>query len=244
VPDLLALPRAALAPLSAPPRATSRLLSSIGAGAVRAASRVRSERVVHARGTAVRGRLLVPGGADLGVPLLDEPGRYTADVRFSRAVGLPDRLPDVLGVAVRVLDAHGAGRHQDLLLDSVVLRPLLRRVPFPRYDFLGAAYTSLTRYELGREQVLLALLPDPAAPATRSLAELAGRGDGARLRLAMATGRNRWRELAVLELGGTVRNGRQIRYSPDVTGGGIRPVGWLQDLRREAYRASHVGPDA
>ena len=31
---------------------------------------------------------------------------------------------------------------------------------------------------------------------------------------------------------------------PDNTGGGIRPVGWLQDLRKDAYRATHVGPDA
>ena len=109
---------------------------------------------------------------------------------------------------------------------------------------LGALFCSLTPYELGGRRQLLALLPDPAALATRELTELAGRGDGARLRLAVASAHGRWREVAVLELGATVDDGREVRFSPDVTGGGIYPAGWLHDLRRSAYRASHVGPDA
>jgi hypothetical protein len=186
----------------------------------------------------------VPGGADLGVPLLDEPGRHDCLVRFSRSLGLPDRLPDVLGVAVRVLDAHGPGHHQDLLLDSTVSPPVLRRWPLPRYDLLGALFSSLTPYELGGRRWVLGLLPDPTAPAVRSVPDVVGRGDGARLRLAVASAHGPWREVAVLELAGAVSGGRQLRFSPDVTGGGIRPAGWLQDLRRSAYRASHVGPDA
>jgi hypothetical protein len=239
-----ALTTAALAPAEAAARRGSRLLESTGAAVVRAASLVRGERVIHARGTTVSGRLLVPGGAGLGVPLLDTAGRYDAIVRFSRSVGLPDRLPDVLGVAVRVLDAHGPGAHQDLLLDATLSLPLVRRLPLPRFDFLGSVYSSLTDYELGGRRHLLGLLPDDDAPATPSLGQLAGRGDGARLRLAVAVGARSWRDVAVLEIGAPVARGREVRFSPDVTGGGIRPVGWLQDLRRSAYRASHVGPDA
>lgn len=225
-------------------RRGARLLEATGAAVVRAASRVRGERVIHAKGTTVGGRLLVPGGAGLGVPLLDEPGRYAAVVRFSRALGLPDRLPDVLGVAVRVLDAHGPGEHQDLLLDTTRSLPLLRRLPLPRYDYLGSVYSSLTDYELDGRRHLLGLLPDDDAPGTASLVQLSGRGDGARLRLALATGASGWRPVAVLEIGSAVPSGREVRFSPDVTGGGIRPAGWLHDLRRSAYRASHVGPDA
>jgi hypothetical protein len=245
VPDLSALPRAALLPAVAPAsRGGARLLEATGAVVVRAASLVRGERVVHAQGTTLHGRLLVPGGAELGVPLLDEPGRHACLVRFSRSIGLPDRLPDVLGVAVRVLDAHGPGAHQDLLLDSTRPWPLARRLPLPRWDVLAAQYSSLTPYELGGRRVLLGLLPDPGAPAIRHLTDLAGRGDGTRLRLAVASAHGAWREVAVLELGAVVPGGREVRFSPDVTGGGIRPAGWLQDLRRRAYRASHVGPDA
>jgi hypothetical protein len=245
VPDLTAPPRAASTSAARPPQGTrARLLSSLGSTVFRLASAVRGERAIHARGTTVAARLLVPGGARLGVPLFDEPGRHEALVRFSRSVGLPDRLPDILGVAVRVLDAHGPGSPQDLLLDSTLPLPVVRRLPLPRYDFLGATYTSLTQYELGRERHLLALLPDTGAPSTPTVDGLAGRSDGARLRLVAVLGRRSWRELAVLELGSAVPEGRQVRFSPDVTGGGIRPVGWLHDLRRDAYRASHVGPDA
>jgi hypothetical protein len=249
VPDLLALPRAALAlalaPAAAPAARTgARLLEATGAAVVRAASLVRGERVVHAKGTTLDSRLLVPGGAGLGVPLLDEPGRHRCLVRFSRSLGLPDRLPDVIGVALRVLDAHGPGRHQDLLLDSTCPLPLARRLPLPHYDLLGATFSSLTPYELGGSRWLLALLPDDEAPPTYELDQLAGRGDGARLRLAVASAHGRWCEVAVLELGRQVEGGREVRFSPEVTGGGIRPAGWLQDLRRSAYPASHVGPDA
>lgn len=219
------------------------MLRAVGRLVMGAASVVRGERAVHNRGTTIAARLLVSGGTPFGVPLLDDPGRYDAVVRFSRAVGLPDQLPDVLGIGVRVLDAHGAGQPQDLLLDSTVDLPVLRRLPLPRYDFLGVPYCSLTAYELGGRRVLLGLFPDADAPRTASLEQLAGRGDGARLRLAVS-GRRSWRTVAVLELGHPVPDGRSVRFSPDNTGGGIRPVGWLQDLRRDAYRASHVGPDS
>ena len=243
VPDLTALPRAALSPVAQPAsRAGARALTVVGRTLVRAASVVRGERVVHAKGTTLSGRLTVPGGAGLGVALLDEPGRYDCLVRFSRSLGLPDRLPDVLGLAVRVLDAHGPDRHQDLLLDSTVPWPVAQRLPLPMHDLLGPLYTSLTSYELAGHRHLLGVLPDPDAPSARRLADL-GRADGARLRLAVATGRRGWREVAVLELGGAVPEGRAVRFSPDVTGGGIRPAGWLQDLRQDAYRASHVAPD-
>jgi hypothetical protein len=245
VPDLRALPRAALSPAAGPTsRGGGRLLEAAGAAVVRAASLVRGERVIHARGTTLSARLLVPGGAGLGVPLLDVPGQHRCLVRFSRAIGLPERLPDVIGAAVRVLDVHGDGRHQDLLLDSTLSWPAVRRLPLPQHDALGALFSSLTSYEIGGRHWLLGLLPDPEAPVTRRLADLAGRGDGARLRLAVASAHGPWREVAVLELGGAVEAGRAVRFSPDVTGGGLRPAGWLQDLRRSAYRASHVGPDA
>lgn len=244
VTGLTSLSRTALAPVVAPAaRGGARALSAVGAGVMHAASLVRGERVVHARGTTVEGRMRVAGGADVGVPLFDQPGTWDVLVRFSRSLGLPDRLPDVLGVALRVLSAHGPDEHQDLLLDSALPLPVLRRLPVPQYDLLGALYTSLTSYELGGRRHLLGLLPDAGAPGVRALSELAGRGDGARLRLA-AHMDGSWRELAVVELGREVPHGRQVRFSPDVTGGGIRPAGWLHELRRDAYRASHVGRDA
>ena len=245
MPDLRAVPRAALSPVATPAsRGGARVLEAVGAAVFRAASLVRGERAIHAKGTALHARLLVPGGAGLGVPLLDEPATHAAVARFSRSVGLPDRVPDILGLAVRVLDAHGAGQHQDLLFDSSSSLPFARRLPLPMYDLLGAPYSSLTPYELAGRRHLLWVLPDDAAPPMRSVQELGGRGDGTRLRVAVSSLHGSPRQVAVLELGSTSPGGRQIRFSPGVTGGGIQPAGWLQDLRRRAYPASHVGPDA
>src|SRR5688500_3881258 len=63
---------------------TSPLLS-LGTSAFRAASRVRGERAIHARGRTLTGRLSVTGGAGTGAPLLDAPGSYDVLVRVSRS---------------------------------------------------------------------------------------------------------------------------------------------------------------
>jgi hypothetical protein len=200
-----------------------------GAAVVRAASLVRGERVIHAEGTTLAGRLLVPGGAALGVPLLDQPGRHDCLVRFSRSLGLPDRLPDVLGVAVRVLDAHGPDAHQDLLLDSSG-RGARRGLRCPR-DALGTLFSSLTPYELGGGAGCSACSrPRRAAPAGAEVA-------GARRRRAAAAGggagHGRARGACSSSAG---PGGRQLRFSPDVTGAG--------SARRGGCRTCGAAPTA
>lgn len=206
--------------------------------AVRMASRLRGERVIHGRGRALAAQLVVPGGAATGAPLLDEPGAHRAVVRLSRSLGLPGPLPDVLGLAVRVLDAHGPGRHQDLLLDSALPAPLLRRVPFPGRDHAGAHYCSLLPYEVAGARLLLGArgLGGPA----RSLAD----ADGTAFALLVATARGPWREVAEVRTGAGLPapQGQALRFNPAVTGGGIRPAGPLQGWRERSYpRAQDVG---
>jgi hypothetical protein len=89
-------------------------------------------------------RLLVPGA------------RYDAVVRFSRGGGLPEPLPDALGVAVRLPDAYGPGRAQDFLVTSSADLPLLfpgrsflhGRSPAPSPTWWTAAATGELVYEL------------------------------------------------------------------------------------------------
>ena len=208
--------------------------------AVRLASQLRGERVIHPRGTTRTGRLAVHG-VDLPARLLRTPASYDVVVRLSRSLGLPRPLPDVLGVAVRVLDAYGEGRHQDLLLDTGASPRVLRRLPLPRRT-RTAMHSSLLGYDIG---------------------DRGGRGDsgdavGARVLLgAREVGRDAW-ELCVarphdpwqvwasLSLGPQLRAplGRQLRFDPWTTGPDLRPAGVLNALRRGAYPASHVGPDA
>ena len=55
----------------------------------------------------------------VGAPLLRRRATHQGLVRFSRCVGLPNAVPDLLGMPLRLSDAHGAGRHQDFLLVTV-----------------------------------------------------------------------------------------------------------------------------
>ena len=221
----------------------ARPLLAAGTAAVRAASRLRGERVIHARGRAFTARLSVTGGAGTGVPLLDVPAEHDAVVRVSRSAGLPLPLPDVLGLAVRVLDAHGPGAHQDLLLDSTLAPPVLRRLPVPARDHARVTYGSLLPYDAAGTRLLLGAraLPGSApVPAPDAVP------DGFALALLVAAPHGPWREVAVLRTTGVLPapQGRRLQLNPGNSGGGLVPAGPLQSWRERAYPASHVGPDA
>lgn len=217
-------------------------LVSAGTAAFRLASRVRGERAIHNRGRALTGRLTVSGGGT-GVPLLDEPGSYDVLLRFSRSVGLPARLPDILGLAVRVLDAHGPGRHQDLLMDSTLEPPLLRHVPLPRFDHLGVTYGSLFSHDVGGGRLLVGARALPGSPAATALDEVP---EDVGLALLVATPYGPWRQVGVLRADGELPapQGRRTRFSPVNSGGGLGPPKLLASWRAQAYPATHVGPDA
>jgi hypothetical protein len=95
------------------------------------------------------------------VPLLRPGAAYPALLRFSRGAGLPEPLPDALGVAVKLPDVHGPGADQDLLLSRSVDRPLLRRLLFPARSFLRGAFSTALPYDLDGERVVVLLVPTP-----------------------------------------------------------------------------------
>lgn len=216
-------------------------LVALGTAAFRAASRLRGERAVHPRGRTLTGRLTVTGGVRTGAGLLDAPGSYDVIVRFSRAAGLPEPLPDVLGLAVRIRDAHGPGADQDLLLDTTRPEPVLRRLPWPARDVLGWTYGSLLPYDVAGTALLLGARPLPGQVSTglRALPEQVG------LELLVATPHGPWRSWGVVRTTGVLPapGGRQTRFNPWTTGGGIQPAGPFQQWRRGAYDAAHVAPD-
>jgi hypothetical protein len=220
---------------------SSSAFATAGTAAFRLASRVRGERAIHARGRTLTGRLAATGGLGTGAPLLDAPGSYDVLVRFSRAIGLPTALPDVLGLAVRIVDAHGPGQDQDLLLDSTRPEPLLRRLPWPGRDLLGPVYGSLLPYEVAGATVLIGARPLPGQ-GSAGLPELP---DELGLELLVATPSGPWRTWGVVRTTGRLPapGGRQTRFNPWTTGGGIRPAGPGQRWRRSAYDVSHVAPD-
>ena len=219
-----------------------RTLVDVGTAGIRLASRIRGERAIHARGRAFTGVARLPGGLGTGAPLLDRPGTYDAVVRSSRSAGLPSWLPDVYGLAVRLVDAHGAGRHQDLLLDATQPAPLLRRLPWPRWDATSALYSSLLPYDVGGHRMLVGAVHAPATPGARSLDELP---DEVELALLLATAHGPWREVGRVRTTGELPApaGRELRFTPGMTGGGLRPAGPFQEWRNRSYPASHVADD-
>ena len=215
---------------------------------------LRHRRSLHPSGVGYQGQLLFrdDGSGRPGVPLLRPGTAYPALLRFSRA-GLPEPLPDALGVAVKLPDAHGRGVDQDLLLTSSVDRPLLRRLLFPARSFVRGAFSTALPYDLGGERVVLLLVPvrtgsgrSPGGVARGggALAELrvaAADALGFELRTAGTFGRSQ--PLATLSLSQPLSAGQTaaLRFNPWTTGPGIRPSGWLNLLRDAAYRASQRG---
>ena len=220
---------------------TSPLLAA-GTRAFRLASQLRGERAVHARGRTFRGQAVLPGGAETGAELLDEPGTYDAVVRFSRSVGLPPWLPDVFGLAVRLVDAHGPGAHQDLLLDVTRRAPIARRLPWPGRDATGRIYGSLLPYDVAGLRLLLGARAVPGTPPVRSLDALP---EQLELALLVAPLRGRWREVGRVRTSAELPapQGRRTRFTPAMTGGGLQPAGPFQTWRAQSYPASHVAPD-
>src|SRR6185436_3705237 len=99
------------------PRALSEAGGAALAGATRALAMIRpAEKPLHPLGVTLIGRIDRSGvGPVSGVPWLDETGQDEVLVRLSRAVGLPTALPDIHGMAIRVVCAEHRG---DVLLAS------------------------------------------------------------------------------------------------------------------------------
>src|SRR3954471_22227465 len=130
-----------------------RVADAVSAAVFEAGSAVRRARVFHPMGIGFRSTVTIrpttEGEAPFGVPLLDHPGAYSGRVRVSRGAGLPEPLPDVLGLAVRIEDAHGLGHAQDLLLGSSSSLPVGRQLFVPAASFSGATLTPILPYRLG-----------------------------------------------------------------------------------------------
>jgi hypothetical protein len=143
-----------------------RLWAAAAAGPVVAAgfyalAALRRRRSLHPTGIGYQGLLQVPNERPPrpGVPLFQAGATHLALLRFSRGAGLPEPLPDALGVAIKLPDAHGPGVDQDLLLTSSTDRPLLRRLLFPARSFVRGAFSTALPYDLGSERVVLLLVP-------------------------------------------------------------------------------------
>jgi len=239
-----------------------RLWAAAAAGPVVAAgfyalAALRRKRSLHPTGIGYQGWLRVPKESPprSGVPLFQAGATHQAILRFSRGAGLPEPLPDALGVAIKLPNAHRPGVDQDLLLTSSTDRPLLRRLLFPARSFVRGAFSTALPYDLGSERVVLLLAPERAGvrrsadeagyrPVGGALAELrAAAANGLEFELRTARSFGRSQPLATVTVGASLSADQTevLRFNPWTTGPGIRPSGWLNLLRDAAYRASQRG---
>jgi hypothetical protein len=215
----------------------------LGLAALAAARRGKA---VHPHGAVYQAELVVPESSALlpGTTLFGSPGRHAAVMRFSRSLGLPRPLPDLLGVSVRVLDAYGPGRHQDLLTVTSVDVPVAHHLFVPAGDLQQRPYSSSLPYRAGDRSVLLGVLPRSDAPRPEGGDELA------RLHAAALTGAlvfdlavagvwGRFRPIAELRVGRRLPPAADaLRFNPWNCGGGLAPTGFLNRLRDYAYPLS------
>ena len=225
-------------------------IAGVAGGAFGALSALRGKRIFHPFGNGYEGTFVVterPRHAT-GARLFDDVAEHRVIVRASRALGLPESLPDALGLAVRLPDAHGEGSHQDFLLvtsaDGALLHHLLLFAPG---GFFAQSYSSILPYRVGRAIRLVGAVPRrPATPALGTdleALEEAVSDHQARFDLALASLGGRWERRGVISLQERLGEAEteELTFNPWNTGGDIRPTGPLMGLRNPAYRGSQRG---
>ena len=196
---------------------------------------VRRGRVFHPRGVGFHAEARLQPRA---IGLLARQERLEAIVRISRGVGLPDWFPDFNGIAVRLLDAHGASRHQDLLLVSAPMAPVVRHVLFP-VPFQGwTGHSSILPYRTPSGLRMLGALPFTSPTTAAGLRSSPPR----ELTLVGADMLGRWEPEVSLVLGATLDDAltEALELHPWHTGDDFVPAGVLNRLRIPAYDASQA----
>ncbi|MFJ5698363.1 SRPBCC domain-containing protein [Arthrobacter sp. NPDC093139] len=240
---------------------------------------IRPVRPIHPRGISLVGELTrhglqggaasripgggMPGGSGMpggrsGISWLDAPGTDQVQARFSRSVGLPDALPDILGLALRIGGATGSGSSAsgsdatgtaDVLFASTGWGVPARFLLLPRLDVGAARFTTLMPYRGADGPVLLGLRTLSLPPRATGRAETRGdfraalaEGDWV-LALSYATPAGPWVHAGTLRLRSDPdRDDTPDRFDPlqhPVQGAGT--YAWARRLRESSYRTAR-GP--
>jgi hypothetical protein len=224
------------------------VLRTVASLPFRALAAARGARAFHPQGFLCRGTWTVERTSPLapGAQVLQAGAEHPCIVRLSRGAGLPEWLPDVYGISVRLEDAYGPGRHQDLLINSSADLPVVHHVFLPSPRWYGQSHSTCLPYRAGAGLVLIGLQPprrrgpEPSVDAMR--AEVAR---GTSYGIAVAASLGRWEPIGTLALRDPLApEFGDVDFDPWNTGGGLVPATWLNRWRREAYRQSRLGRGA
>jgi hypothetical protein len=178
--------------------------------------------------------VLERSGLGIGIGWLDVTGTDDVVVRLSRGAGLPARLPDLLGLAVRI----PGERPVDLLFSSSGRGRWTRRAPVLRRD-AATTYGSIMAYRSAAGPVWLAAVPRGAGlPSDRD--GLAAAGPGRVVTLSAAVGRGPWEPFATVTLRApTVPVDPPLHFDAVLHAPpGLAADGPLARFRRPAYAAA------
>ena len=193
----------------------------------------RGRRIFHPRAAAYAARFTAePGDGDAAAEIFVDGFAHDALVRLSRGLGLRPPLPDVFGLALRLPDVYGPGRHHDFLLASSGEGAVGRRLLRPTFGARTGMYSSLLPYNVGGRRLLVGARP---APESADVFDL-----------LVAPPRGPWHVAARLTLGSRLEDAvaRELRFDPWNSGGGLIPAGVVNRVRGAAYRGSRRGSAA
>jgi hypothetical protein len=203
-------------------------------------ARWRDARPFHPRGVCFEGTIRSTESSASPTFVGDGPRRVL--VRLSKAAGLPPRVPDVLGLALRVEHVYGQERHQDLLLVTSGRWPGVRHLLVPARGYDRRGFSSLLAYRYDERLVLVgARYAGPRRAQPLRLADLNDdNANGLRFVLLLAGLTGTWTPVArvVLERRLSDEASMRLRFDPWNAAPSFRPVGPLNHLRAAAYRAS------
>jgi hypothetical protein len=205
-------------------------------------ARALGTRPLHPSGWAYEAELVVDEPRIRGARLFATRHRRRALVRFSKGFGLPEPLPDLMSMAIKVPGAYGPDRDQDLLLTASGQRPVLRHLFAFGGEHLRRSYSSIFLFRVGERKMLLGAVPVAGAG---DLREAAAAGELV-FDVRVATPAGRWCPVARLEIGRELgeQEAEALAFNSSNAGGGIAPVGLVNRIRDAAYDAAARGRDA
>jgi hypothetical protein len=203
------------------------------AGMFRVLKAARPDRPIHPKGIGLAGELTRKGnsGEPSGLDWLDVPGTDSVVARFSRSAGLPQRLPDVLGLALRV--TRNDGGPADVLFASTGWGLPGRFLLQPRLDASSATLTTLMPYRGRTGPVLLGLRTGNLPAGSLSS------GDWL-LGLYWAKPSGPWRQCGELRLrSAPAPSDTPLRFNPlENRPPGAQAYEWTRRLRERSYRSA------
>ncbi|MBG0830303.1 hypothetical protein HS041_21290 [Planomonospora sp. ID67723] len=217
-------------------------------GAVRALARgtaaLRGGRALHTRGQSFLATFEVIDHPDiyLGIPALDDPGEVEVPVRLSKGASLPGRLPDALGLAIRLPCGSSPSGHLDLLLTTTGWP---RFLPFPSTGFTSGVFSTLVSYRHAAGRIrFLAVSAERTRKLPADPRELAPAVEAAPLNFVLGIEGFYQRPLARLTVHTPTPDGERQAFDPVLNSHpALQFHGWLRRARAAAYAGSRLGRD-